>query len=582
MKYCPQCRNTYADETLKFCREDGTLLRVISSYPTESSDTLTLPVAHASDAQPTKLLPSGATQSNGATSSSDTTRHLLASGASDIHTASSAEYFVSRIRRHKRGVAIVLSVMILAAAGVGLRLLSNRSVSTKQIESIAVLPFVNESGSADNEYLSDGMTETLISNLSQIPKLNVKARSSVFRYKGKETDTQTIGKELNVQAILNGRVVQRGEQLVVYLELVDAQTGNRIWGDQYNRKTSDLVSLQGEIARDVSNKLKAKLSGADEQRLAKSYTENPEAYQLYLKGRFHWNKRTQKDYAKAVEYFQQAIVRDPNFALGYAGLADAYAILSDLGGAPPRETMPKAKEAALKALSLENNLAEAHTSLGSILTTYDLDFAGAEREYKRAIELNPDYGTAHQWYALLLCYQGRFEEASAEFRRALEIEPLSLPVNQTYGHCLYLARRYDEAITQLKKTLELDANYQLTRGTLAAAYRAKGNYAEAVEASATDAELSGDRQRAALLRESFARGGQHGYLRALNAHATLPLFRAGNYAEIGEKDKAFAELNKLAETRQFGLVFLRVYPPLDPLRADPRFQELLRSVGFPP
>ncbi|MGI8639234.1 MAG: protein kinase domain-containing protein [Pyrinomonadaceae bacterium] len=493
--------------------------------------------------------------------------------------SSSAEYVAREIKKHKLGFAAGLLVL-LAATGLGYWLFSNRIANTKQIESIAVMPFVNESGNADIEYLSDGMTETLISSLSQLPNLNVKARSSVFRYKGKEIDAQTIGKELNVQAILNGRVVQRGQDLILYLELVDATTGNRIWGDQYNRKTADLVSLQSEIARDVSQKLKTKISGADEQKLAKNYTENAEAYQLYLRGRFYWNKSTAENHRKAIEYFNQAIAIDPNYALAYAGIADAYPLLSFT---KPQEVMSKAREAALKALSLDNNLAEAHVALGRVLLDYDYDFAAAERENKTAIELNPNYALAHSSYGSLLTRLGRHEEAFAKYRRALEIEPLSLRINRSYGEGLIYARRYDEAIAQLKKTLELDATFVAAHVSLGFAYQMKGKYAESLEERAKGRELQGNPQHAEQARESFAKGGWEGFLRdATGDHNRAAYLTATLYAALGEKDEAFAELNKSYENREYFMTLLKVDPRLDPLRDDPRFQELLRKVGFPP
>jgi tetratricopeptide (TPR) repeat protein len=347
----------------------------------------------------------------------------------------------------------------------------------------------------------------------------------------------------------------------------------------------DLVSLQSEIARDVSQKLKTKLSGADEQRLAKNYTKNPEAFQLYLKGRFYWNKRTPQDLQKAIEYFNQAIAVDPNYALGYAGLADAYAQLSNYRAAPPREIMPKAKDAALKALSLDNNLAEAHTALGLILHIYDYDFAGAEREHLRAIELNPNYSTAHHFYGILLSYLGRHEESLAHLERALEIDPFSLIITRGYGERLIFARRYDDAITQLKKTLELDADFELAHFSLAIAYQMKDNYAEAVEEYAKYQEQIGEPQTAAIMRESYSKSDWQGFLRMITEKRirfNSPLDNLATfYAALGEKDKAFAKLNKSYENRENIMSQLKVDPRLDSLRDDPRFQELLRKVGFP-
>ncbi len=500
-------------------------------------------------------------------------------------TTSSAEYLVNEIRQHKRRFAMVVLGLLIAASGLSFWYLGNRAASPKQIESIAVMPFVNESGNQDVEYLSDGMTETLIGSLSQLPNLNVKARSSVFRYKGKELDVGKIAQELKVQAILMGRVVQRGEQLTLSLELVDTQTENVIWSEQYNRKQADLVTLQSEIARDVSNKLKTKLTGADERKLAKRYTENAEAYQLYLKGRFYWNKREEKDFQKAIGYFNQAIALDPNYALAYAGLADSHALLSTFGYAPPADGMTKAREFALKALSIDGSLAEPHTTLGVILLSYDYDFAGAEREYKRAIELNPNYATAHQWYGEMLTCDGRFEEAFAEYRRGLDIDPLSLPVNWEYGRSFYHARKFDEAIAQHKKTLELDAGFSLAHRTLSEVYRVRGDHVNAIEELVRNFELSGEPQNAALIRETFAKGGWSAYLRLVTAENSSLKYRhfivAKAYVELGEKDKAFAELYKAYENRESPLQWLKVEPQLDPLRPDARFQELLKKIGLP-
>jgi TolB-like protein len=491
------------------------------------------------------------------------------------------------LSKPKRRTAIVAMAAIIAVALTAGLYLQSRGKNTAQIKSIAVMPFLNESGNPDLEYLSDGMTETLISSLSQLPNLNVKARSSVFRYKGKDTSPQTVGKELNVQAILNGRVVQRGDQLTLSLELINAQTENVIWSDKYDRKQTDLVSLQSEIARDVSSKLKTKLSGADEQKLAKTYTTNAEAYKLYLQGRFYWNKREEKEFRKAVEYFNQAIALDANYALAYAGQADTYALLSTFGFMPQTEGVPKAREFARQAVSLDGGLAEPHATLGYLSLTYDYDFAGSEHEFRRAIESNPNYATAHQWYGEMLLNAGRFDEASVEYRRALEIEPLSLPINWDFGRFLYMSRRYDESMAQHKKTIELDPGFARAHRTLAEVYRVKGDYANALEERARFFDLIGQHQNAALIRATFAKEGWLGFLRLVTAENS-PLKDSNNnwvvakaYLDLGQKDKAFAELNKAYEIRLSSLCWLKVEPQLDPLRSDPRYQQLLQKMGFP-
>jgi len=485
--------------------------------------------------------------------------------------------------KQRRFVIAGAALIAVAIAVGGYFYFSRKSNAT--IQSIAVMPFVNESGNQDVEYLSDGMTETLINSLSQLPNLSVKARSSVFRYKGKEVEPQVVGNELNVQAILNGRVVQRANDLILYLSLVDTRTGNQIWGEQYNRKQADLISLQNEIGRDVLSKLTTKLSGADEQKVAKNSTQNSEAYQLYLQGRFFWNKRTRENVQKSIEYFQQAIEKDPNYALGYAGLSDGYTLLAYYGGAPAREVMPKAKAAALRAVSLDSNLAESHNALGFVFSFYDYDYAGAEREYKKAIELNPNYALAHQNLGVMLARISRQAEGMAELRRALEIEPFSIVMNRLHGDILVCSRRYDEALAQLKKTLELDPSFPTTHLSLCTVYQLMGKYAESVESFAKYQELSARPQTATFARESFAAGGWQGYLREMTGtrrpEGVSPFIAATFFVQLGEKDKAFVELNKALENREYLLLYIKIDPRLDALRDDPRYQELVRRMRFP-
>ena len=513
----------------------------------------------------------------------------IATGAGEPLSKSQPLKRVSAIQRPSRVVYknrkpfIVTGIIVLLLAALVLWYWFSAFGHTKQIRSIAVLPFVNDSRNTDLEYLSDGMTETLIRSLSQLPNLNVKARSSVFRYKGKEKDAQTIGKELNVQAVLNGRLVQRGDALTLYLELVDAATSNQLWGEEYNRKTADLISLQIEVARDVTDKLRIKLSGTEEQKLVKNYTANAEAYKLYLKGRYYFNKRTLKDYDKSIEYYQQAIAVDLNYALAYVGLADSYTSPLALVGTPSPEKMLKAREAATKALALDDKLAEAHAAFGRVLTVYDYDFSAAEREFPRAIALNPAYALTYERYATLLAYQGRWEEAFTQIRRAMEIEPLNLNFQSSYGLILMYARRYDDAIAQLKKTLELDANFPFAHSLLSFTYGLKGDYAQSVQERAKVLEINGDTQKAALVRESFAKGGWTGFLRtAIRGPIESYLgfgFLAFYYTALGEKDSAFAALNKAFENRE-PLSAIKVDPRFDPLRNDTRFQELVQRIGI--
>ena len=496
--------------------------------------------------------------------------------------ASSAEYMVSGIKRHK--VPAILFALVLIAGAAALFLYLRGRTTNAAIKSIAVMPFVNESGNADVEYLSDGMTETLINSLSQLPDLSVKARSSVFRYKGKDFDPQTVGRELNVQAILNGRVVQRGDNLTLYLSLVDTSSGNQLWGDQYSRSSAGLLSLQNDVGRDVATRLRNKLTGSETAKVSKSYTQNGEAYQLYLQGRFFANKRTPQSIQKAIEFYQQAIDKDPNYALGYAGLSDGYGQLGYYASDPAPAALIKAREAALRSLSLDNNLAEGHSALGFVLTTADFDYAGGEREYKRAIELDPNYEPAHHNLGVMLFRTGRRAEGMAEVRRALDLEPFSLVVNRLYGELLVYDRRYDEGLAQLKKTAEMDPSFPSTYSALATAYRLMGRYAESVESYAKLHELGGRPQTAALARASFAAGGWQGFMREMTSRRPAgfsPSMAAIFFAQLGEKDKAFAELNQACENREYTVRFLKIEPGFDPLRDDPRFKELLQRMRFP-
>ncbi|HEY5404253.1 MAG TPA: tetratricopeptide repeat protein [Pyrinomonadaceae bacterium] len=574
MKRCPQCNRLESDDTLAFCRVDGSSLLLAGS---EELGTIRLDQAPVSGEVRTTLLPKAIT--NDAIGHTTMETVVLPRDGTRPQTR--------ELNKPKKRTAlfVVLAVGIVVALGICAYFFFRSKNNLTPIQSIAVMPFVNESGNADVDYLSDGMTETLISSLSQLPNLNVKARSSVFRYKGKDTNPQTVGRELNVQAVLNGHFAQRGDQLSLTLELVDAQTENVLWSEQYNRPQADLVKLQNDIARDVSSKLRTKLSGADAQKLAKTYTSNPDAYRLYLQGRFYWGKREEKDLKTAIDYFNQAIALDSNYALAYAGLADSYVLLASFNFMPPTDAIPKARGFALKAQSLDESLAEPHTTLGLALFQFDYDFAGAEREYKRAIELNPGYATAHQWYGELLTCSGRFEEAATELRRALELEPLSLPINWDYGRSLYHSRKFDESLAQHKKTIDLDPGFARARRTLVEVYRVKKDYANAIEEMARYFEVRGQPENAALVRDTFAKGGWTAYLQLVIAENS-PMkernwIKAKAYVELGDKDKAFAELNTAYDVHESTLTWLKVEPQFEPLRSDPRYQELLQKMRVP-
>nr|MDQ3042788.1 tetratricopeptide repeat protein [Acidobacteriota bacterium] len=486
--------------------------------------------------------------------------------------------------------SVFLGLLLVAALGFGLWFFGNRPLNSAPIQSIAVLPFVNAGGNADMEYLSDGMTESLIASLSQLPKLSVKARSSVFRYKGRENvEPQQVGAELSVQAVLTGRVVQRSDNLLLSIDLTDTKTGNAIWTGQYNRKTTDLVALQSEIARDVSQKLRLRLSGAEEQRVAKSYTTNTEAYQLYLKGRFYWNKRTGEGLKKSVEYFNQAIEQDPNYALAFAGLAESYVIFSGFAVSTPQEAYPKAKAAAKKALEIDETLAEAHAALGLELLAYEWNAAESSREFQRAIELNPNYATARHWYGNQnLLYTGRFDEAIAEMKRAQELDPLSLVINTDLGDTYFYARQYDKAIEQLRKTIEMDESFYYAHYELGMAYEMKGSYAEAIAQYQKARGLNNDPRVLALLGHALAASGKRNEalktLSELKETAKQHYVPAYNfaivYAGLKERDQAFEWLEKSYQDRSSRMAILQVDPFLDNLRSDPRLADIISRVGL--
>jgi serine/threonine protein kinase/Tfp pilus assembly protein PilF len=367
-----------------------------------------------------------------------------------------------------------------AASGSAVATAPRSQQPSKTIDSVAVLPFVNASADPDAEYLSDGITESLINSLSRLPNLKVMSSDSAFRFKGKNIDAQKVGRALGVRAVFKGRVIQRGGTLNISAELIDARDNSHIWGEQYSRKSDDIFALQGEIAKEMTAALRMRLTGEDEKRMAKSHTANPDAYQNYLKGRFWWSKRTPEGLSKATECFQQAIARDPSYALAYVGLSDSYTVAAIFGFVPPNESIPKAKEAAQKALQIDDALAEAHASLGLIKSEYDWDWSGAEREFRRAIALNPSYGFAHYFFSVSLRKTGRFDQAIEEGKRAVELDPLSLINNAILANAFYMARQYDQAIEQLRKTLELDTNSTVAHNVLGMAYLQKSMHKEGI------------------------------------------------------------------------------------------------------
>jgi serine/threonine-protein kinase len=501
--------------------------------------------------------------------------------------ASSAQYIVSGIKQHKLAAAV--AIVLLVVVSVGLAFYLHARNNEVAIDSIAVLPFDNQNHDPETEYLSDGFTDSIINSLTQLPNLKVIARSSVFRYKGKQTDPIAVANELGVRAVLTGRIMQRGDSLTIGVELVDARDNKQLWGEQYQRKLSDLLSVQREMATEITSKLRLKLSGAEQERVTKHYTETPEAYQLYLKGRFYWNKRTGEGIKKAIEYFNQAIDKDPGYALAYVGLSDCYVVPAN--PQPPIEKMPKARAAATRALELDESLGEAHSALARVLVVYDWDWAGGEREFKRALELNPHFAGAHQWYGGYLEMLGRREESLAERRQAFELDPLSVSINFELGIAYYYARDYDRAIQQFQKTLELDPNFPLVHWALPAAYEQKGMYDQAIVGFKKGVVLRGGTEW------SFSMSGLgHVYGvsgKKAEALAVLDQLKQTSrqeyvpadsialvYAGLGEKDQAFTWLEKAYDEHAFKMAWLKVDPQWDSLRSDPRFADLVRRVGL--
>ncbi|MFN2455819.1 MAG: tetratricopeptide repeat protein [Pyrinomonadaceae bacterium] len=534
MKRCPSCQLTYTDETLKFCREDGSALITLMPSLDDLPATLVFNKTWTNQFT-TEPLPL-------------TTAQL--SAPQDAN--------------------------------------ARRRASRKAIDSLAILPLVNSSADPNMEYMSDGITESIINNLSQLPKLRVMARSTVFRYKGRDADPLEVGNELRVRAVLTGRVNQLSDQLMISAELVDVLDGTQLWGEQYNRKFSDIFEVQEDIAREISGKLRFRLTNKEKEQLTKRYTDNTDAYQCYLKGRYSWNKRTEAGFERAIHHFNGAIKEDFNYALAYTGLADSYVLLSVYGVLAPDAAFTKARAAAIKALELDDSIAEAHTSLAHIKESYEWNFSGAERKFQRAIDLNPNYAVAHHWYAHHLMAMGRFEESLKEIKKARELDPLSLSINVSVGLAFYWARKYEQALEHFFKTVEIDSSFPLVHVLLGQTYEQIGMYKEAAAELDKAKALDDTPQVSAIRARIYALSGQQDeaerLLEELNQTANLKYvsayFRALIYEGLGNRDEAFRWLNHAYDERSGWMVWLKVEPKLDSLRSDPRFEELLRRVGL--
>jgi len=485
--------------------------------------------------------------------------------------------------RSRRLFAWAVVAALVAVVGVWYFLLRE-----KPLDSLAVLPFVNVGGDQSTEYLSDGITESIINNLSQLPQLSVRSFSAVAHFRNKDVDPQASGNELKVRAVLTGRLVRRGDEFAISAELVDVRGNRQIWGSQYTRKVDDILVIEEEISREISEKLRLQMTGADKQRLNRRPTADPVAFQLYLQGRYQWNKRTLEGLQQSIDYFQQAIQKDSQYALAFAGQADAYALLADFNVLPAREVLPKVRAAAEKALELDDTLAEAHTSLGWA-RFHDLDWIGAEKEFKRAIELNASYPTAHSWYGEYLMAQGRFDRAQEEMTRAYQLDALSPVLNLALGYRFYYAHQYEQAIEQCQKALAMDPNFAPAHVYLGRAYQQKPAFPEAIAEFRKALEISeGDTNELAALGQAYAVSHREGEARTIlnqlkeRSQQTYvqPMWIAVIHLGLGEKDQAFDWMQRAYDDRSAWLVYLKVDPLFDPLRGDARLADLLRRVGL--
>lgn len=578
MKRCPQCNRGETDEALLFCRVDGTPLVRASDAVGEDEGTISFDSSPPPGETKTRILPTGDTHTR-ATAPTTVLERLRSSR--DMREPSKP--------KARRAVWVALATVILIALAASTYFYLSRRGAGAAKSSIAVLPFQNAGGSADTEYLSDGIAESLINSLSQIQQLRVIARATAFSFKGRDADPQAIGRELSVGAVLTGRVRQAGDRLNVQVDLVDASTGAQLWGEEYERQISDLLSIKQMITREVTEKLRLKLSGEQQQQLIRRDTTNAEAYQSYLRGRYHWNKRTTEGLKKAVEEYEQAIERDPTYALAYAALAETYSIFPSYSAGPPVESYSKARAAALRALEIDPTLAEAHVALAGAALDLDWNLSKSNREYERALGLNPNYATAHHWYGEInLLIMNRPEEAIAHLKKAQELDPLSLIINADLGEVYINARQYDNAVQQLKKTIAIEPNFHVSHMNLGIAYTFKGDYEQAVNELQKARQLNEDPRVLARLGYVYGLMGKkaEGFemlkvLREKSKQQYISPFRfALIYIGVGDKDKAFAELEKGYQDHSPECEYLTYEPAYDSIRSDQRFTDLVKKVGL--
>jgi len=521
------------------------------------------------------------------TSEREQTTTVGESAAVSTETVTQQQKSATRTRFTYIGLGLLLLVLVAGA-------LYWRWYFQPSINSVAVLPFHNDSKDPNAEYLSDGITESIINSLSQLPNLKVMSRNATFRFKNRDLDPQEAGRNLNVGAVLTGRLVKLGDRLIIKTELIDVNDGSQLWGDEYNSSLADILAVQDEVSKKISQSLRLRLSGEDKEKLAKRYTNDAEAYELYLKGRYYWNRRNEEGFRNGIEYFKRAEERDPTYALAFSGLADSYALLCDIGVVKSVDEMPKAKAAAQKAVDADPTLAEAYTSRAFVKLSYDWDWLGAERDFQQALKLNPRYPTAHQWYASYLMQMGKFSRAKAEIEEAHNLDPLSPIIGANTGLYSYYEHNYDDAVSKYNQTLQNDPDFWVARHYLALAYVQQGKYPDAIaglrslikaptDGPIPDRVIAAETEASASLGFAYAMAGKRNEAQAiLNQLQALSqrryvsgLYFAIVYAGLKDNDRAIEYLNRAFDDRHPGLVLIRIEPMFDGLRSDPRFKQLV-------
>ena len=545
---------------------------------------------HISDTSEPTRQETRATQAELLTSGPTSVRSQVKTVADSTTASSGIDY--KPVERRKKWLAYAAGVLALLVIVVGAIMFAS---SSPAINSVAILPFVNDSKDPNAEYLSDGITESIINSLSQLPNLKVMSRNAAFRFKGANLDPVDAGRNLNVGAVLTGRLVKLDNRFVIKTELIKVSDGSQLWGAEYNSTLADIFSVQDEVSKKISQSLRLRLSGEDEEKLAKRYTKDAEAYELYLKGRYFWNRRNEEGFRNGIEYFKRAEEKDPTFALAFSGLADSYALLCDIGVVRPVDEMPKAKAAAQKAVDADPTLAEAYTSRAFVRLAYDWDWLGAQNDFQQALKLNPKYPTAHQWYASYLMQMGKFSLAKAEIEEAQKLDPLSPIISANNGLYLYYEHNYDDAIAKYKVTLRSDPDFWVARHYLALAYVQKGMHQEAIaelrklikareSGPVPDKVVEAESEASASLGFAYGMAGKQAEARAIidqldalsKRRYVSPLYSAIVYAGLKENDKAIEYLNKAYEARHPGLVLIRIEPMFDGLRSDERFKQLIK------